>query len=170
VFVSARAARDSVRNCELTAAVHGCILDGMKRIVLVLIATACAAAAVALVRPAAASAGWCWPNCSSYGFIGQWTSNYNGCWYSSGEVCSGWNSWFNIGVNKTCYPGCDWNYNTTSMVLFGFENRERIRGRFTVKATTLYVRPYELGMSGVLKAHVTWWSGPASQLNAGAIG
>jgi hypothetical protein len=35
---------------------------------------------------------------------------------------------------------------------------------------TLYVRPYELSMSGTLRAQVTWYGGPASQVNAGAIG
>jgi hypothetical protein len=160
---------DSVRKCELTTCARGCILVAMKRIVLVLIATACAATAVTLVRPAAASAGWCWPTCSSYGFLGQSTSTYNGCWYSSGEICSGWAYWTINGIRKTCYPGCDWNYNTTGMVLYGFENREHIRGRFTVKADTVLIQPWSVSMSGLLRAQVTWWSGPASQLNAAAV-
>jgi hypothetical protein len=142
----------------------------MSRIVFFVIASACAAAVVALAKPAPASAGWCWPTCSNYGFLGQWTSTNNGCWYSSGEVCSYYGYWFNMGIAKTCYPGCDWNYNTTSMVLYGFENRERIRGRLTVKADTVYIQPSYVGMSGSLRAQVSWYSGPASQLNAAAIG
>jgi hypothetical protein len=154
----------------LTARASGCILVVMKRIVLLVIVLACAATVVALTRPADASAGWCWPSCSGYGYLGQATSTNNGCWYSRGEVCSYYGSWFNTGIAKTCYPGCDWNYNTTSMVLYGFENRERIRGRLTVKADTVYLRPSDLGMSGSLRAQATWYSGPASQLNAAAIG
>jgi hypothetical protein len=147
-----------------------CILDGMKRIVFVF--TICAvAAACALVRPSSASAGWCWPSCSSYGYLGQWTSTNNGCWFSSGEVCSGWNGWNRIGVAKTCYPGCDWNYNTDGVILYGFENRDRIRGRFTNRAAnTLYLEPWQVDMGGSLRAQVTWYGGPASQINTAAIG
>lgn len=142
----------------------------MKRILFLLLASACAVLVVALARPATASAGWCWPSCSSYGYLGQWTSTNNGCWYSSGEVCSYYGYWFNVGIHKTCYPGCDWNYNTTGVILYGFENHDRIRGYFTSKANTVYVRPSELYMSGALRAQVTWYGGPASQLNAAAIG
>jgi hypothetical protein len=141
----------------------------MRRIVFVLFASAGVALVVALARPATASAGWCWPNCSGYGYLGQSTSTYNGCWYSSGEVCSGWAYWNTNGIAKTCYPGCDWNFNTTGMVLYGFENRERIRGRLTVKAGTVYIQPWSVSMSGYLRAQVAWYSGPASQLNAAAV-
>jgi hypothetical protein len=142
----------------------------MKRIVLLVCACVCIAAVAALARPGAASAGWCWPNCSGYGYLGQWTSTYNGCWFSSGEVCSYYGYWWNMGIAKTCYPGCNWNYQTTGVVLYGFENHERIRGVFTAKADTVTVRPSDLYMSGSLRAQVTWYGGPASQLNAGAIG
>jgi hypothetical protein len=142
----------------------------MSRILFFVIASACAAAVVALARPAPASAGWCWPNCSSRGYLGQWTSTNNGCWFSSGEVCSYYGSWFNMGIDKTCYPGCNWNYQTTGVILYGFENHDRIRGQFTVKADTVLVRPSDLSMSGALRAQVTWYGGPASQINAGAIG
>jgi hypothetical protein len=136
-----------------------------------LLALCCIAAVVALTQPSRASAGWCWPNCSNYGYLGQYTSTNNGCWFSSGEVCSYYGSWFNVGVAKTCYPGCDWNYNTTGVILYGFENHDRIRGRYTVRASnTVYVRPSELDMSGSLRAQVTWYGGPASQINAAAIG
>ncbi|HWJ32627.1 MAG TPA: hypothetical protein VNR59_09825 [Gaiellaceae bacterium] len=142
----------------------------MKRLVLLFIACGCAAAAFAVARPATATASWCWPTCSTYGFLGQWTSTYTGCWYATGEVCSYYGNWFNIGVAKTCYPGCDWNYNTTGVILYGFENHDRIRGRFTSKAAnTVYVRPWELGMSGLVRAQVTWYAG-TSQINAAAIG
>jgi hypothetical protein len=135
-----------------------------------LFALCCTAVIVALVSPSRASASWCWPNCSGYGYLGPSTSTYNGCWFSSGEVCSYYGYWFNMGIAKTCYPGCDWNYNTQGVVLYGFENHDRIRGYFTAKADTVYARPSYLGMSGSLRAQVTWYGGPASQLNAGAIG
>ena len=141
----------------------------MKRTVIFVCVVACAAAMVALARPAAASAGWCWPNCSGYGLLGQSTSTNNGCWYSSGEVCSFWAYWTLNGIAKTCYPSCDWNYNTTGMVLYGFENRDRIRGRLTVKRDTVYIQPSTVSMGGWLRAQVAWYSGPASQLNAAAV-
>jgi hypothetical protein len=142
----------------------------MKRIVLLFSACACAVLAFALARPAPAAAGWCWPNCSSFGFLSQSTSTNNACWFPGGEVCSFYGNWFNMGINKTCYPGCDWNANTTGVVLYGFENHQRIRGVFTGKAWIVYVQPSALGMSNPLRAQVTWYSGPASHLNAGAIG
>jgi hypothetical protein len=142
----------------------------MKRFMLFLIACACVAAVAALARPTAASASWCWPSCSSYGILNQWTSTYTGCWFSNGEVCSYYNGWFNLGMAKTCYPGCDWNFNTTGVVLYGFENHDRIRGRFSSRgAVTLYVRPVDLSMSGLLRAQVTWYAG-TNQINAAAIG
>jgi hypothetical protein len=142
----------------------------MKRLVLFSIACACAAAAFALLQPAPAAAGWCWPNCSAFGFLGQSTSSNNGCWFSSGEVCSYYGAWFNMGINKTCYPGCDWLGNTRGVLLYGFENHDRIRGYFTDKAEIVYAYPQYLGMGGSLRAQVAWYSGPASHLNAGAIG
>jgi hypothetical protein len=153
----------------LTAHARDCILVCMTRFLL-LFALCCIAAVVALAQPSRASAGWCWPNCSAYGYLGPSTSTYNGCWFASGEVCSYYGSWFNVGIAKTCYPSCDWNNRTTGVVLYGFENHDRIRGRFTDRADTVYVRPFELSMSGSLRAQVTWYGGPASQLNAAAIG
>jgi hypothetical protein len=146
------------------------ILLVMHRIAFLLAVVAVAAVA-ALARPSHASAGWCWPNCSGYGMLGPGTSTYNGCWFSGGEVCSYYNSWLNMGMYKTCYPGCDWAFNTTGVVLYGFENHERIRGRFTTRAISrLTIWPADVGMSGMLRAQVTWYGGPASQLNAAAIG
>jgi hypothetical protein len=141
----------------------------MKRIVFLVLAVAFTAAIVALAKPGSASAGWCWPNCSAYGYLGPSTSTYNGCWYSSGEVCSSYAYWTLNGIAKTCYPGCDWYYNTTGMVLYGFENWARIRGRLTVKRDTVYITPSALSMGGLLRAQVAWYSGPASQLNAAAV-
>jgi hypothetical protein len=140
----------------------------MTRIAFVL-ALVIAAAIVALAQPAKASAGWCWPDCSNYGLLNWSTSTYNGCWYRSGEVCSGWAYWSVNGVSKTCYPGCDGNGNTTGQVLYGFENSQRIRGRFTVAHGRFYISPAGLDMGGYLRAHVTWWAG-VSQINAAAIG
>jgi hypothetical protein len=141
----------------------------MHRIVL-LLSLICAGIVVGLAQPSNAAAGWCWPNCSDWGFLGQSTSTYNGCWYSWGEVCSGWDYYYVNGVAKRCYPACDPWGNTTGMILYGFENRERIRGRFTVRANVYYIRPAEVGMGGYLRAQVAWWSGPASQINVAAVG
>jgi hypothetical protein len=142
----------------------------MKRLVLLLLACACTAAVFALARPTPASAGWCWPDCSSYGFLSQWTSTNNGCWFSLGEVCTYYNYWVNVALRKTCYPGCDYLGLTRGVILYGFENHDRIRGYFTDKAWSFVMQPYEVGMSGPLRAQVTWYSGPASYVNAGAIG
>jgi len=141
----------------------------MKRLVLFVIASACVAAVAALARPSAASAGWCWPSCGGYGILNQSTSTYTGCWFSSGEVCSYYNSWFNVGLTKTCYPGCDWNYRTTGVVLYGFENHDRIRGVFTDRAETVYTRPSYLSMTGLTRAQMTWYAG-TNQVNGAAIG
>jgi hypothetical protein len=153
----------------LTAFTTRCILERMKRFVLFVTACACVAAVAALARPTAASASWCWPSCGGYGLLGQWASTNTGCWFSNGEVCSYYNSWFNVGMSKTCYPGCDWNYRTTGVVLYGFENHDRIRGVFTDRAETVYTRPSYLGMSGLTRAQVTWYAG-TNQINAAAIG
>ena len=152
----------------MTALAHACILIVVIRFVLFVIASACVAAVIAAVRPASAAAGWCWPSCSTYGLLGAGTSTYNGCWYSSGEVCSGWSYWGTNGVVKTCYPGCDYYGNTRGTILYGFENRDRIRGRFTVLSNRFYIQPYEVGMGGYLRAQVAWYSGPASQINVAA--
>jgi hypothetical protein len=154
----------------LTLRSRGCILIVMTRFLMFAFALVCAAVVVAFARPATASAGWCWPSCSSYGFLGQWTSTSNGCFYSSGEVCSGWGYWTTNGVVKTCYPACDWYGNTTGMILYGFENGSRIRGRYTVLSNHFYIQPYLVGMGGYLRAQVAWYSGPPSQINVAAVG
>ncbi len=146
---------------------HARILLDMSRIAL-LLTLVCAAAVVALAQPSRASAGWCWPNCSSYGFLGPGTSTNNGCWFY-GEVCSGWGYWYLNGVSKTCYPGCNWG-ETSGQILYGFENAQRIRGAFTRSVGHRYIQPGDVGMGGYLRAQVTWWSGTASQINVGAAG
>jgi hypothetical protein len=145
------------------------ILVDMKRIALVF-AVLAAAAAAGLAQPSTASAGWCWPGCSTLGILGPGTPTANGCWYYYGEVCSGWSNWILNGVYKTCYPLCD-AYNATSgRILYGYENADRIRGNFTIYSGTRYVRPADLGMGGYLRAQVSWWSGSASQINVAAAG
>ena len=108
-------------------------------------------------------------NCTSSALAPLGTSTWNACWYRYGEVCSGWSYWSVNGVSKTCYGGCDAYGNTTGMILYGFENYERIRGRFTVGSGKFYMSPSGLDMGGYLRAQVTWWSG-VSQINAAAIG
>jgi hypothetical protein len=153
----------------LTRAFVTRILVVMKRIVL-LFALVVVAVAVGLAQPNAARAGWCWPNCYSYGILGPNTSTYNACFYSYGEVCSGWSYWSVNGISKTCYPGCDyWGY-TPGSVLYGFENWDRIRGRVLWTPSRHYISPSDVGMGGYLRAQVLYWQGAASQINASAIG
>jgi hypothetical protein len=151
----------------LTRCVGTRILDVMKRVAL-LSALICAAVVVGLAQPSSASAGWCWPTCSGYGILGPSTSTYNGCWYWA-EVCSGWGYWYLNGLSKTCYPGCDWTGYTKGQVLYGFENRERIRGYFSWVPGRFYVRPGDLGMGGYLRAQASYWQGTPSQVNVAAI-
>lgn len=139
----------------------------MTRIVL-LISLVCVAVLVALAQPSRASAGWCWPNCSDYGILGPSTSSYNGCWYP-GEVCSGWGYWYLNGVAKTCYPGCDYWGSTKGQILFGYENSERIRGKFSWIPGKFYIRPSDVSMGGYLRAQVNYWQGTASQVNVAAV-
>lgn len=136
----------------------------MHRIAFVL-ALICIGLVVGLAQPSNASAGWCWPTCSSYGFVGPGT--WGDCWYTT-EVCSGWNYWSVNGESKTCYPWCDAFGMTSGQILYGFENWERVRGRFTYYSGTRHILPSDVAMGGYLRAQVSWWSGPASQLNAAA--
>jgi hypothetical protein len=112
--------------------------------------------AAALVRSSDARAAWCWPSCSGYAVLGPATSTNNGCWYSGGEVCSGWNYWFANGIDKKCTPLCLLGY-TQARVLYGFENTSTIRGRFTDYAGIFRIRPPDVSMGGYLRAQVNWW-------------
>jgi hypothetical protein len=142
------------------------ILVGMKRIAL-MFALVGSVVVVGLAQPSKAEAGWCWPNCSTYGLLGSFTSN--NCWYRT-AVCSGWMYWVLNGETKRCYPSCDGSGYTPGQILYGFENSDRIRGRFTVSSGLRYISPAEVGMGGYLRSQVTWWTGAASELNVAAIG
>ena len=120
----------------------------------ILIVFVCAIAGLA--RGETARAGWCWPDCSNYATLGPGTSTYNGCWYSGGEVCSGWNYWVVNGVAKRCVPFCDGLY-THALILYGFENGSTIRGRYTDYAGSYRIFPYEVSMGGYMRAQVNWW-------------
>jgi hypothetical protein len=122
----------------------------------ILAALSVALAFAAAVAPTSARAAWCWPGCSSYGYLGPGTSSYNGCWYSSGEVCSGWNTWVVNGIDKACSPICVWPGYTQARVLWGFENTERIRGVYTDYSTIDYISPSAVGMGGYLRAQASW--------------
>jgi hypothetical protein len=127
-----------------------------KHAIPILAAVTVALAIAVAAAPSSAHAAWCWPSCSTYGYLGPGTSTYNGCWYSSGEVCSGWNTWSSNGIAKGCYPKCDWPGYTQARVLYGFENTQRIRGFYEDFAVTRYVYPYQLGMGGYLRAQASW--------------
>jgi hypothetical protein len=151
-----------------------CILLRMtRRICLISVALALLAGASLLHSSAARAGGWCWPDCSNNAILGPGTPNYNGCWYSSGEACSGWNYWTVNGISKVCYPFCAGTY-TEALVLYGFENRSTIRGRFTDYASVFHVLTADVGMGGYLRAQVNWWPysdgrwSYASKLNAAA--
>jgi hypothetical protein len=141
---------------------------------LLLVAIAVSAVAVSLVHAQPARAGWCWPDCWHYGLLSPGTSSYNGCWYSGGEVCSGWGYWTLNGIDKQCYPSCSLGQ-TTALVLYGFENSQTIRGRFTDYAGIYRVRPLDVSMGGYLRAQVNWWpyfdgrTSHTSLLQAGSI-
>ena len=132
-----------------------------------LLALVCVGLVIGLARPSHASAGWCWPSCSTYGVLTPWTTS--NCWYYA-AVCSGWWYWYVNGETKTCWPSCDPYGNTYGEILYGFENSERIRGRFTAWAGSRHIQPGDVGMGGYLRAQVTWWSGQSSQLNVAAVG
>jgi hypothetical protein len=127
----------------------------MRTHILLIVLASTVALAFGAANPRSAAAAWCWPDCSSFGWLGPGTSTYNGCWYASGEVCSGWNTWSANGINKACAPICsnDW---TGARVLYGFENNERIRGFYTLYAGVRYVYPYQLGMCCYLRAQASW--------------
>jgi hypothetical protein len=123
---------------------------------LVLIAIVAAASVAVAARSNVAAGAWCWPSCSGYAVLGADTSTHNGCWYAYGEVCSGWNYWTINGIDKQCWPVC-YGYYTHALVLYGFENRNTIRGRFTDYASTWRIRPPDVSMGGYLRAQVNWW-------------
>ena len=127
----------------------------MKTHLLTLVATATLAAIFAAATPSAADAAWCWPSCDTFGYLGPGTSTYNGCWYATGEVCSGWNTWSANGINKACAPICSDGW-TGARVLYGFENGDRIRGFYTLYAGVRYIYPYQVGMCCYLRAQVSW--------------
>jgi hypothetical protein len=128
-----------------------------KSIVSLFVAALVATAVAAAAAPSTSRAAWCWPGCSSFGYLGPSTSTSNGCWYATGEVCSGWNFWSSTGINKQCYPRCDGNGWTQARVLYGFENAQRIRGWYTDYAVTTYIFPSHVSMGGYLRAQVSWF-------------
>lgn len=126
----------------------------MKRL-LVLLAIVAVASVASAVRSDVARA-WCWPSCPGYAVLAWNTSTNNGCWYTWGEVCSGWNYWSMNGIDKQCWPVCS-SYYTHGLVLYGFENGNTIRGRFTDYAIVVRIRPVDVSMGGYLRAQVNWW-------------
>jgi hypothetical protein len=106
----------------------------------------------------------------------SWTSTNNGCWYGYGEVCSGWNYWSMNGVAKICDVYC-YDGVTRGRILYGFENQQHIRGRFTYLARTHRIIPSDVGLGGMyLRAQVSWWYNPdgtpsnPSGVNVAAVG
>lgn len=124
---------------------------------LLVVAAISAAICISLARGEDAAAAWCWPTCSTFGMLGPGTSNYNGCWYAGGEVCSGWGYWTSNGINKTCYPGCTNGMYSQARVLYGFENRNVIRGYIIDNIGPQYIFPPDVGMGGYLRAQANWW-------------
>jgi hypothetical protein len=127
----------------------------MHRHLLLGAAAAAVALAIAAAAPSSARAAWCWPDCSGFAWLGPGTSTYNGCWYATGEVCSGWNTWSANGINKACAPICNDGW-TGARVLYGFENSERIRGFYTFYSGARYIYAYQVGMCCYLRAQASW--------------
>lgn len=86
------------------------------------------------------------------------TTSPNGCWYQPGAVCSGWNYFTFHTFNKYESNG--------GTVLYGYENNNVIRGRFSSAAGTYYIYPSDVSMGGYLKAQSTWWGDPASDIRS----
>ncbi len=148
----------------------------MKRLLLLSAAAAVAATLAGLARPQVAQAGWCWPGCNSYGTLTSTTSTNNGCWYTFGEVCSGWAYWTLNSESKLCDLPCT-NGVTKGRILYGFENSQHIRGKFTYLSGTRRIAPSEVSLGGMyLRAQISWWFNPdytpsaPSAINAAAIG
>lgn len=132
----------------------------MRRGVLIVALAVLIAGAAASVRPSEASAEapastWCWPSSCGYDWMGAFTSNYNNCYYSSGDVCSGWNFWHWQDfwrLNEATYP---------AKILFGYENSERIRGWwstwYTASCQPCTITPSQVSMGGYLKGQNSWW-------------
>jgi hypothetical protein len=112
-----------------------------------------AAAGLATATPAPSSANhtighWQWSG-------GLWPSgggNGKCVWYVAKSACPGWNYWYAIYTLQGNRPD-------GGNVLPGFENNERIRGRYLYSGQSVTVYPSELGMGGYLVAHVTYWDG-----------
>ncbi len=137
-------------------------MSAVVRTILVFLAASTAASVIAVAAPGEARATWCWPspypNCSaSYGILGIGTTTGNGCWYAYSEVCSGYNYFINNAIVKLCYPWQDCPLGDTgSTAYYGFENADRIRGRYTFYSGTFNIQPTDVGMGGYLRAQAKW--------------
>jgi len=151
----------------------------LRRKLVILAAVVFVAGFVAVAAPGQASATWCWPSpaptcsTSSYGLLGIGTTTGNGCWYAYSEICSGYDYFINDAINKLCYPDyiCSGGV-TSSTVLYGFENAQRIRGRYTNGIGTWQLIPSDVGMGGYLRAQEKWdygCCGNDNQLRASAL-
>ena len=111
------------------------------------------AAAVAVGGTGTASAGWYFKtDDGQWGWLGPGLVDDPNCiWYRGRAACSGWNYWH-------------WNYierqRQWGTILLGFENYERIRGKFIGEfETSDIVWPSMFSMGGYLVSHGTWWEG-----------
>jgi hypothetical protein len=112
------------------------------------LATAVALCALALPSTANATHQWYWT-----GNLGPGDYDPNCWWYYGQAVCSGWNYWHTVTLQRGPQNGA---------ILLGFENQQRIRGVFegpdVVEDT---VTEGEVGICCYLIAHATWWNGLA---------
>lgn len=122
--------------------------------ILTLLCVMVVASAAALAIPEKASANWCWqkPEPCSFGYLSFNTTNTNGCWYSAGEVCSGWAYWYEQDFYRNYAPIY------IAKTLYGYENSAHIRGLWsTGNCSPCIVLPSDVGLGGYLKAQDSWW-------------
>jgi hypothetical protein len=104
-----------------------------------------AIATVLFAGPASAQAcGWLW----GFNYLGPGTSVGPCIWYVNQATCSGWSNWGGLSANQSA----------GGTTLDGYENNLRIRGRYISGSGFLFIYPSDLGMSGSLIAHGTWWA------------
>lgn len=117
----------------------------LKRLLILLVAV------VALAVPSSAFAcGWQW----GFNYLGPGTHAGPCVWYVNQATCSGWNYWNVLSANQSA----------GGTTLDGYENNDRIRGRYISGNGFLFIYPADVGMGGYIIAHGTWWSGGSAYI------
>jgi hypothetical protein len=120
--------------------------------VAVRVALAAVFACVALSAPAAASAGyWSW----GFNYLGNSTSSGD-ClfWAQLGQVCSGWNYWYDNALDKR----------GGGIVTHGFLSSDKSAAVVRCCSGWWLIYPSTVGMGGYLKSYASYDSGEPSYL------